>query len=520
MMVESNQVLAGATGVLLHPTALPNSPVCGSFGAPARNWLKYLACNGIGVWQFLPLAPPDSTGSPYSSPSSFAYNPWFLDVDDLVEQGFLDSSLMDELPVALEGQTHFVDFDLADLRSKTLGRLLLEGWANQGSERHLAFDDWCREQFWLEDHASFMELRRQFQGLPWWQWPEKFSLREESSLNSWKNQHQNNLLEHRLLQWHLDRQWQVLRMQARELGVLLFGDLPFYVSRDSADVWSNRSLFSVFPEGELEFQSGVPPDYFSNTGQLWGTPVYRWKNHQNSEFRWWRSRFARHWQQMDLLRLDHFRALYSYWSVPGDKETAEDGEWLPSPGSELLELLRDDCNGRIPLVAEDLGIITSGVEELRTQFSLPGMKILQFAFDGDLCNPHLPENFHGNAWVAYTGTHDNPTTLGWWKSLNEEVRERVFEEIKNEFGQPCWQLLEIGLASKAKLFVAPLQDILCLDDDARFNKPGSIVSNWRWRLDAFNAYFFDSLKLYGERGIFWGRSFDDAASLLKFSSSL
>ena len=501
-------------GVLLHPSALPNSPVCGSFGEPAREWLRLLATNGIGVWQFLPIAPTDKTGSPYSSPSSFSYNPWFLDVNDLVEEGFLPFSVVKDLPGS-DCQNHgLVDFYLADLRSQKVGEYLRKYWEDQNSERHREFNLWYKNQFWLEDHALFMELKRQNNNLAWWQWPSHFSLYKKSNLEIIKVDFKDNLLEQYLLQWHLDRQWNSLKSFAKELGVLLFGDVPFYVSRDSSDVWSNTSLFSILQSGELKIQSGVPPDYFSETGQLWGTPVYRWRKHSSTRFLWWRRRFARHFQQVDLLRLDHFRALDSYWAVPGKDKTAENGYWSSSPGLKLLALLRKDLGGRLPLVAEDLGVITTKVESLRDYFSFPGMKILQFAFDGNPDNPYLPENIKGNNWIVYTGTHDNPTSMGWWNELNDEMRYKISSRFNKRITSPSWQLIEIGMSTDAKLFVAPLQDLLSLDNSNRFNKPGTIDNNWCWRLSSFDSNLNQELKRYGESGKFFKRSFEDSSLIL------
>ncbi len=519
-MPHSSPSSARSIGVLLHPSALPLSPAFGSFGSPSREWIKSLALNGIGVWQFLPLAPCDPSGSPYSSPSSFAFNPCFLDAKDLAKEGFISDSEIDFLPGTNQLNISSVDFCLAEKRSERLGQLLRNSWSNQGVKRHLEFNDWCNKQFWLEDHVSFMELRRQYDGLPWWKWPKAFAMRNRIALQFWKRKHQNNLLEHRLMQWHLDRQWNALRKLAKELGVLLFGDMPFYVSRDSADVWSSRSLFSIKPGGKLDNQSGVPPDYFSSTGQLWGTPVYRWEQHKATHFNWWRRRFARHLQQVDLLRLDHFRALDSYWEVAGNKDTAEDGAWKPSPGSDLLKLLRTDCGGKLPLVAEDLGVITPKVEKLRDEFGLPGMKILQFGFDGNSNNPYLPENIQGNSWVVYTGTHDNPTSLSWWNSLDIDIKERINQLSNNAIDSPGWRLIDMGLKTEASLVVVPLQDLLSLDDQARFNTPGTIENNWNWRLISLDENLFEALKDYGELGMLWGRSLEGVEGLFDYSSKL
>lgn len=492
-------------GVLLHPSALPGSPVCGGFGEPARHWISTLADQGVGVWQVLPLSPPDGTGSPYSSPSSFAINPWFLDARDLLDLRFLQEGDLESLPGTCSSPPE-VDFGLADQRARALAKVLQRRWEQQPHARHSAFDRWRRDQCrWLQDHSAFMVLREHYNGLPWWQWPQALAVHDQSTLNAWRSNHQSELLEQELVQWHLHCQWGRLRRLAAELGMQILGDLPFYVARDSADVWSHRSLFSIAADGRLREQSGVPPDYFSATGQLWGTPVYSWARHRTTGFRWWRDRLKRQWALADQLRLDHFRALASYWSVPGGDDTAMNGTWRRSPGRELLTCLRRDMGGRLPLVAEDLGVITPDVERLRDRFHLPGMKVLQFAFDGNPQNPYLPENIHGIGWVVYPGTHDNPTSLGWWQRLDDASRQRVASCLNCSVEAPGWQLLELGLASAARLVIAPLQDLLHLDDAARFNTPGTVGGNWNWRLPVFDHAVRGALEGYGLRAEVWSR---------------
>ena len=498
-------LLRRRVGVLLHPTALPGSVVCGALGASARSWIQALAENGIGLWQILPLSPPDGTGSPYSSPSSFAINPWLLDAKDLSDQGFLQSGDLQALPGAEAGCAE-VDFSLADRRASCLARQLCRSWDQVSHSHHAAFERWRRDQSrWLQDHAAFMVLREQHEGLPWWKWPRELAVHDQNALGEWREAHQNRLLEQELLQWHLSRQWMRLRKLANGLSVEILGDLPFYVARDSADVWSHRSLFSIAADGRLREQSGVPPDYFSETGQLWGTPVYRWSRHRSTGFRWWRDRLRRQWQLADRLRLDHFRALASYWSVPGGDTTAMNGAWRRSPGRELLSCLRRDAGGLLPLVAEDLGVITPDVERLRDRFRLPGMKVLQFAFDGNPHNPYLPSNIHGTGWVVYPGTHDNPTSLGWWQRLDDDSRARFARCLNCPVEAPGWQLLELGLSSSAQLVVAPLQDLLHLDDAARFNTPGTVGGNWNWRLPVFDDSVAGALQGYGLRAEVWSR---------------
>ncbi|MBC1260019.1 4-alpha-glucanotransferase [Synechococcus sp. BSF8S] len=478
-------------GVLLHPTALPGTPGCGSFGLEARQWIDQLAAAGIAAWQLLPLAPTDGTGSPYSSPSGFALNPWFLDAQVLVDEGFLESTDADGLPV---GSRERLDLEVAPQRAAALGQRLLERWPAQSPEHRQAFAHWCRqESAWLRDHCRFMVLRQRFAQQPWWTWPGPLARRGRLALRRLDRQEAAPLLQEALLQWQLQRQWHHLREHASACGVRLIGDLPFYVAHDSADVWANRRLFSVRPDGSLREQSGVPPDYFSDTGQLWGTPVYRWSLHRLTGFRWWMRRLERQLQLLDLLRLDHFRALESYWSVPGQAKTAQEGHWRPSPGEALLTCLQArwrrqrpvdaGAAAALPLIAEDLGVITPEVEALRDRFALPGMKILQFAFDGNDDNSYLPANYDGDHWVVYTGTHDNATCMSWWQQLEEDQRRQVGELVGSTVDAPGWQLLELALGSSAQLAVVPLQDLLHLDDQARFNTPGTASGNWTWRLN-------------------------------------
>ena len=506
-MKQDKLKLSKRIGVLLHPTSLPNSPVCGTFGAPARDWLRLLAENGVGVWQFLPLCPTDEFGSPYSSPSSFSFNPCFLDADDLVNDGFIPQNVLSELPGAKSINSGWVDFDLANKRSQKIGEFLRKFWHEQSESMHTSFNDWCLSQFWIEDHIYFKELRKINNDQPWWEWPSDWSKYNLFKCKILKDTSNENIMEELLIQWHLDRQWKVIRNLANDLDILLFGDLPFYVSRNSSDVWSNRSLFSVLEKGDLLFQSGVPPDYFSETGQLWGTPTYRWVKHKSTKFRWWRRRILRHLDQVDLLRIDHFRALDSYWGIPGKDDTAKDGSWYSSPGLELLNQFKNDIKGKLPLVAEDLGVITSKVEALRDYFDLPGMKILQFAFDGNHDNPYLPENIKGENWIVYTGTHDNSTTFSWWENLNEDQKKMLYERFPAKDNSPCWQLIHIGLATEAYLFIAPIQDLLCLDNSARLNMPGSVdKKNWSWRLKSFQEDLTNAVKKYGEIGKTYDRS--------------
>jgi len=468
-------------GVLLHPTALPGAPACGTFGAAARQWLDLLADHGIKAWQLLPLAPTDGLGSPYSSPSGFALNPWLLDADQLLADGLIEAADHSALPTG--GDPQRLDLQLARQRADALAEALLRRHRQWPAEQRQRFERWRRqERAWLVDHCRFWVLRERFGAQPWWQWPEPLARRHRSALRQLEAEAADLLLREALVQWQLQEQWRGVLAHARRRDVHVIGDLPFYVAHDSADVWSCRRLFSARPDGSLTLQSGVPPDYFSATGQLWGTPVYRWPLHRLNGFRWWLRRLQHQLDLFDLVRLDHFRALEAAWCVPGGDSTAERGRWRPSPGESLLRRLQRRCPTPVlPLIAEDLGVITPEVEALRDRYRLPGMKILQFAFDGNPENPYLPDNYRGSNWLVYTGTHDNATCIGWWNSLGDDQRRQV-ESLVGPVQAPGWQLLELALASRADWALVPLQDLLHLGDEARFNTPGTSSGNWQWRL--------------------------------------
>ncbi len=491
-------------GILMHPSCIPGEWECGTFGRGAKDWMKKLNKYGIEYWQFLPLSPTDSTGSPYSSPSSFALNPWFLDIDELIEKGFISISNKEGIRLSKQNKNNF-DFEAANNLSKELGNQLLKSWSSQSEERKLEFYKWISKNSWVEDYSIFMVIREEFKMLPWWQWPQEFKMKDEEFLKTWIKKRNEEILTKKLIQWHLDQQWKEIKDFAKAYGIKLIGDLPFYVSRDSADVWSNKSLFSISKKGDLVFQSGVPPDYFSSTGQLWGTPTYLWSKHKRTNFDWWRKRFKRQFELVDLLRLDHFRGLAAYWRVDGKSKTAIKGKWVNSPGRTLLNKIKEDLKtDHLPIIAEDLGVITPDVTKLRKIFELPGMKILQFAFDGNNSNPYLPSNIEGENWVVYTGTHDNSTSFSWWEYLDNSSKMR----IKNEFNfsdNPSISLIKIGMFTTANLFIAPIQDILSLDDSSRLNKPGTTKNNWKWKLDRTLEEIDEDLKNFSTLGQSAGR---------------
>lgn len=447
---------ARRSGVLLHPTALPGPG--GALGSRARALIDWLADAGFSVWQVLPLGPVASDGSPYWSRSDMAGNTALID----------------------RGEVPRREQEAAD------------------------FERFCQANaHWLEDYALFEALSRQQRGAPWWEWPAALRDRAPAALGEARVVHAAALDHERHEQWIFSRQWAQLRAYARSRGVLLFGDLPIYVAPDSVSTWSQREQFELASDGRPAALAGVPPDYFAIDGQLWGNPLYRWAQAERDGFAFWRARLAAQIRRFDLVRIDHFRGLAAYWSVPAGASTAREGHWRIAPGAELLRVLEGDLQA-LPLVAEDLGVITPDVTELRERFGLPGMRVLQFGFDGNAGNPHLPHNLARNE-VVYSGTHDNDTSLGWYRGLDAESEARVNLYLGCSSEQMPLALVRAALASVAQLAIVPVQDLLALGSEARFNVPGTAHGNWQWQLaegalDAALAQHYRVLnQLYGRQ---------------------
>ena len=447
-------------GVLLHPTSLPGPHARGTFGADARRFVDWLAEGGFSVWQTLPLGVTDAYGSPYALRSAHAGDPRFIDAADLGAAA--------ELPqrFAAEGDRAARYESFAALAS---------------AEQQRAFAEFVRaRRRWLEPYSLFELLAERFDQTPWWQWPTPYRDRDAAALRECRAASRAQLRALQFEQYLFELQWGALKRHANDRGVHLFGDLPFYVDRNSVDVWWERGLFALDAHGEPLAVAGVPPDYFNADGQRWGNPLYDWDALERSGFRWWLERIGTQLARFDLVRIDHFRALESYWAIPAGAPTARLGEWLRGRGDALLTALRTQL-GEIPLVAEDLGLITDEVRALRDRFELPGMVVLQFAFDGSRDNPHLPAHHTHNA-VVYTGTHDNDTTVGWYNALDSRARDTVHGMLGlgpaprvPEF------LIHAAYESNAALAILPMQDLLARDSGARMNTPGTVVGNWRWR---------------------------------------
>ena len=467
-----------SSGILLHPTSLPGRYGIGDLGEWAYRFVDWLVANGQSVWQVLPLGPTSYGDSPYQTLSTFAGNPNLISLDGLVAEGWLTHDDLADLP---DFPADRVDYGwVIPYHNQKLTQAYERFTAHADAERQAAFDAWCAENaYWLDDFALFAALKDHHGGRPWVEWEAGVALRDPAALDEARRVHAARIADHRFRQWVFFRQWLALKHYANEKGVRFFGDIPIFVAHDSADVWANRDEYALDAKGYPTVIAGVPPDYFSATGQRWGNPLYRWNVMKARGYRWWIRRFQAVLSLVDYIRVDHFRGFEAYWEIPAEEETAINGEWVPGPGADLFRVVKDSL-GDLPIIAEDLGVITEGVEKLRDDFGLPGMKVLHFAWS-DPKNPYLPHNHTPNS-VVYSGTHDNNTTLGWWANdVDEDTRRFMAEYLGEEIRDPVLTLLRVGMRSVAHTFVAPLQDVLGLGAEARMNTPGQPAGNWTWR---------------------------------------
>ncbi|TVP87892.1 MAG: 4-alpha-glucanotransferase [Thioalkalivibrio sp.] len=451
------------SGIILHPTSLPGPGPVGRIGTEALRFLDWLEEAGVSLWQVLPLNPPQADGSPYACISAFAGDTRLIDPGEMARDGWLPASA--------------AGMPTADALFEA--RQALESAGGSGWEEYLAFVE--AQSDWLEDFALFVVIKQLQGNRPWWNWPAPLLHRERSRMVQLRAEAAEALDAVRFAQFVFFRQWTRLRREANSRDILLLGDMPIFVAHDSADVWASPENFDLDGEGQPRTVAGVPPDYFSETGQRWGNPHYRWDSMAETGYAWWMRRVEWALEELDALRIDHFRGFEAYWSIPADEPTAIGGEWKQGPGADFFDALLERF-GELPLLAEDLGVITQEVTALRERFGLPGMKILQFAFDGGEDNPYLPRN-HEERGVVYTGTHDNDTTLGWFESLSPDDRQAVLGRLGEPDGEMPWPLIRAALESPARVAVIPMQDALALDGRHRMNKPGTTEGNWGWRFD-------------------------------------
>lgn len=466
-------------GILLHPTSLPGPDGIGDIGPAAYHWIDTIKKAGFSLWQVLPLGPTGYGDSPYQCFSAFAGNPFLVSPSLLLEDGLLHSADLAERPVLPADHVdygaaiHWKNY-LLQLAYSRFRRILPPLMVDEFNEYQM------EEEKWLKDFSIFMAIKEQMDGKAWNEWPKELRKRKPNAIKEFTDLHIEAIEYHQFRQFLFARQWNQLHSYVNEAGIKIIGDIPLFVAYDSADVWANPELFFLDREGEPQFVAGVPPDYFSATGQLWGNPLYKWDYHRQTDYAWWIDRIRSTLSLFDLIRLDHFRGFAGYWEIPAGMPTAEKGRWVAGPGADFLSRV-SQVLGRLPIIAEDLGEITPDVFELRDKFNLPGMKIFQFSFSSDPTDPFLPHNYPVNC-VAYTGTHDNDTSIGWYQTAPETEQDFCRRYLGSDSAGIPWEMIRAVWQSVARIAVAPLQDFLSLDTSARMNFPGRMGGNWSWRM--------------------------------------
>jgi 4-alpha-glucanotransferase len=481
--------LPRGAGILLHPTSLPGPYGIGDLGPQAYAFADFLADAGQSLWQTLPLGPTDNGNSPYSSYSAFAGNTLLISPEQLVLDELLTTA---ELPTTLFPEDH-TDFRSVRASKEALLKAAYNYYQESADTSLRAeFASFNRDQkHWLDDYALFRSLKTASNGMPWHEWEPSLVSREPAALSRAATDLEKQIKAEKFYQFLFFRQWKALKKYCNERGINLIGDIPIFVAHDSVDVWTNAEQFKLTSDNLPAVVAGVPPDYFSATGQFWGNPIYDWDRLREDGFKWWISRMRTAFQMFDMVRIDHFRGFAACWEIPAEAGTAATGAWVKAPGDELFKAVEAEL-GELPIIAEDLGVITDEVDQLRDMFNFPGMRVLQFAFSSDEENIHLPHNYPANV-VAYTGTHDNDTAVGWFNrdsvagslsTATEIESERKFckEYLKTDGEQIHWDFIQAVLASKANTAIVPLQDVLGLGSHARMNLPNSVEGNWRWRV--------------------------------------
>jgi 4-alpha-glucanotransferase len=475
-----------SSGLLLHITSLPSNGGIGDLGPAAYDFANFLQAAGQTIWQVLPLSPTGYGHSPYSSISAMAGNPLLVSLEVLGDWGWIAPERLRERlndPPAPAESAH-ADFDAVIAYKLPLLREAATNFLRQGpTAQREAFTQFCAEkQSWLDDYVDFLVLRQTHGNALWTNWPTALTHRDPVAMTEFREEYAEDREVEKAIQFAFDEQWRHLRAYCGERQIRMMGDVAIFVSFDSADVWRDPGMFELREDGTPVRVAGVPPDYFSATGQRWGNPLYRWDRLERDGFSWWVERMRRASELYDMTRLDHFRGFEAYWAIPGDDDTAINGKWIKAPGHALFSTLREKL-GELPFIAEDLGLITSGVEALRTSFAFPGMCILQFGFGNRGAHSYLPHSFDRNT-VVYTGTHDNDTTLGWWQN-GATAEERAAIETYLSLGEdgPVWALIRAASASVADMCLFPLQDILGLGSEARMNVPSAAEGNWSWRFE-------------------------------------
>jgi 4-alpha-glucanotransferase len=472
-----------SSGILLHPTSLPGPYGIGDLGSQAYRFVDWLSETGCKLWQILPLGPTGYGDSPYQCFSAFAGNPYLISPDELFADGLLTQSDLDAMKADTPASR--IDFGLVIPRKLTLLSVAYSRLNTAPETFQTAFKKFCtKNSAWLTDFALFMSLKEANGGGAWNGWPIDIRLRKKTAIDKAKKELAQSIEKYSFYQFLFFKQWEKLRNYAKEKGIQIVGDIPIFVAYDSADVWANPELFLLDKDSNPTVVAGVPPDGFSATGQLWGNPLYNWKVHKKDGYAWWLSRVHAALNVVDILRFDHFRGFAGYYEIPASHKTAEHGRWVKGPSKDFLRAIEKDLiktkNAGLPIIAEDLGLITPDVIELLNAFNLPGMKVLQFGFSGPE-NPFLPHNYIPNC-VAYTGTHDNDTALGWYQTAIEQEKDFARRYLSVDGNNFAWDLIRTVWKSVAIFAIAPMQDVLSLGEEARMNFPSKLGGNWEWRM--------------------------------------
>ncbi|MDJ0755533.1 MAG: 4-alpha-glucanotransferase [Ardenticatenaceae bacterium] len=470
-----------SAGVLLHPSSLPSRYGIGDCGDSAYEFINFLETSGQTLWQTLPLGPTGYGDSPYQSFSAFAGNPLLISPDHLVRDGYLPPAAVEKVPPF---PAHRVDYGwVIHYKNDLLHQSFHHFQAKGQEEQQKQFEAFCDEKgWWLDDYALFMALKGYFvehEGGVWNTWPADIRDRKPKAMAYWLEKLKDEVAYQKFIQFLFFTQWLKVKQYANDKGISIIGDMPIFVAFDSADVWGNRHLFYLNEDGSPQVIAGVPPDYFSETGQRWGNPLYRWDKLMENDYVWWEARLKEAFVLADITRIDHFRGFEAYWEIPADEPTAVVGQWVKGPGVEFFKTLENKL-GRLPIIAEDLGVITPEVENLRDEAGFPGMKILQFAFGGEKNSNFLPHNFIPNC-VVYTGSHDNETAFGWYQNASEDEQDHVRRYVARDGFDIVWDMIRLALSSVAVMAIIPLQDLMTLDNKARMNFPGKTGGYWAWR---------------------------------------
>ena len=465
-------------GALVHPTSFPGKYGMGDFGFEARTFIDFLENTDQTIWQILPLTPTGYGNSPYASYSAFAGNPYLISPEILGQKGLLTKNELAEIELPSETAA---DYDNAFLNRDKVYKIACSRFYDQIDEKtKKSFDDFKKlNRYWLNDYVLFRACSLHFDKQPWNTWDEDIAQRKPSAIKKYRKQFGAEIDYQYWLQFEFNNQWMSLKKYANDKRIRIIGDIPIFVDHNSSDVWAHPEFFEVDERGNRIKVSGVPPDYFSKTGQLWGNPLYKWDALEKDGYKWWINRFKQMFINCDAIRVDHFRGFEAYWQIDASKKTAEKGKWVKGPGEKLFHAILKKC-GELPIIAEDLGFVTDGVERLRDSFNFPGMNIIQFAFDSDSTNSFLPHNYRQNS-VTYSGTHDNDTSIGWYNSTLEEERHRARIYTRSDGSQINWEFIRLGMLSVSDQVIFPLQDYMDLDSSHRMNIPGTSSDNWQWR---------------------------------------